>query len=460
MNLVLKDEEHANSKGIGIGIVAFTASWPFAKASALRWWGLRGRESTQVRSGVVTEMNMIGGLMKTTSRFALAAAAGLLLGTPAQAADLGNSCCSDLEERVSELEATTARKGNRVVSLQVTGQVNKALLIFDDGVDSDAFIVDNDQSGSRIGFKGTASLKPGWTAGFNMELDIQDSATDKVSQDDDEGNANEIAIRQNYVFIESERYGRISLGQQSSAADGIAEIVLGNSLTDSSDIFSSFRVRTSSGGSSGLLIEDFVDNLDGPREDVVRYDTPSIYGFIVSASWGDNDYADVALRFKKEFNSLRIAAGVAYQMDERDALGREIVSGSFSAMHVPSGLYVALSGGNVTFDDDDVDDGNFYYAQLGIERKFLPYGSTTIYADYGLYEGLAGNVDVVENNQVVASFAGLEAERYGFGIVQKFDSAAMEIYANARIYSFDDGGVLADDLEDFSTVLVGSRIKF
>jgi predicted porin len=408
-------------------------------------------------------MIMIGGRMKTTSLLALVAAAGTLFGvaaTPAKAADLGNAggCCADLEERVAELEATTARKGNRVVSLQVSGQVNKALLIFDDGVDSDAFIVDNDQSGSRIGFKGTAQLKPGWTAGFNLEFDVQDSATDKVSQGDDEGIANEFAIRQNYVFIESERFGRISLGQQSSGADGIAEIVLGNSLTDSSDIFSSFTVRTRGGGSAGVAVGDFVDNLDGPREDVVRYDTPSIYGFIVSASWGDNDYADIALRFKKEFNSFRVAAGVAYQWDARANDDREIVSGSFSAMHIPSGFYVALAGGNVTFDDDAIDDGNFYYTQLGIERKILPYGATTVYVDYGHYEGLAGQIDLGGGNLV----NGLEAERYGLGLVQKFDTAAMEIYANFRVYSFEDNAALAggDELEDFSTVLIGSRIKF
>ena len=42
---------------------------------------------------------------------------GLILGTSvsAQAADLGGDCCGDLEERIAELEATTARKGNRKV---------------------------------------------------------------------------------------------------------------------------------------------------------------------------------------------------------------------------------------------------------------------------------------------------------------------------------------------------------
>ena len=38
-----------------------------------------------------------------------------LMATPkfALAADLGGNCCSDLEKRIAELEATTARKGNR-----------------------------------------------------------------------------------------------------------------------------------------------------------------------------------------------------------------------------------------------------------------------------------------------------------------------------------------------------------
>lgn len=438
------------------GAMAFAAGGVFARGADItaQWATIQEIERSRWPTGWSREMIINGGFMKVTSRFALTAAAGLLLGatiTPAVAADLGQGCCQDLEERVAELEATTARKGNRVVSLQVYGQVNKALLIFDDGVNSDAFVVDNDQSGSRIGFIGKASFKPGWTAGYNIELDIQDSATNKVSQGDDEGIENEIKIRQNYVYIESEKFGRISIGQQSSATDGIAEVVIGNSLTDASDIFSSFRVQRAGGGNSGFTVGQFVDNLDGQREDVVRYDSPSIYGFIVSASWGDNDYADVALRFKKEFNSIRIAAGIGYQWDDRDPNdSKEILSGSFSAMHIPTGVYVAVAGGNVQFDSANVDDGSFYYAQLGIEKKFLPYGATTIYGDYGHYDKVS--LDAAVN--------GLEADRWGFGIVQKIDAAAMEVYANVRIYSFDNSGAQASNFEDFSTVLIGSRIKF
>ena len=80
---------------------------------------------------------MIGGLWKSTSSLAMFAAAGLFVGgvamPSAKAADLGGDCCADLEERVAELEATTARKGNRKVSLTITGQVTTGVMYWNDG---------------------------------------------------------------------------------------------------------------------------------------------------------------------------------------------------------------------------------------------------------------------------------------------------------------------------------------
>ncbi len=82
---------------------------------------------------------MFGGLTKTSSRIAIAAALGLTLGGyalssgPAQAADFGGDCCADLEERVAELEATTVRKGNKKVSVTLSGWVVKTVNWWDDG---------------------------------------------------------------------------------------------------------------------------------------------------------------------------------------------------------------------------------------------------------------------------------------------------------------------------------------
>ena len=60
---------------------------------------------------------MIGGLTKTTSRLAIASVIAAFESTGAMAADLGGDCCSDLEERVAELEATTEAIAKRLVVL-------------------------------------------------------------------------------------------------------------------------------------------------------------------------------------------------------------------------------------------------------------------------------------------------------------------------------------------------------
>jgi predicted porin len=426
--------------------------------------------------------------MKKTSLTTLVAAAGIFMGNsayaPALAADLGDGCCADLEERVAELEATTARKGNRVVSLQIYGQVNKALLFFDNDFDSDAYIVDNDASGSRIGFKGSAAMKPGWTAGFNIELDIQDAASntvddgfvvgadsggDFVNQSLFDDPSDQILIRHSYVYIESERLGRISIGQQSGATDGIAGIVLGNSLVSAaSDHGTSMTVAAGGTGVAGvgfasLDLGDFVTDLDGPREDLIRYDSPSIYGFVLSASWGDDDFWDIALRFQREWNSIRFAFGIGYQDGEDDGGGSdfEIISGSASIMHVPTGIYLAVAGGEQ--DDNGFEDGDYWYAQLGVDKRWLPYGSTTIYGEYGQYNDFV--VGAATTGSVIGDFIlSSEAERWGFGIVQNFESAALDLYANVIFYDFDwvgtDGAGDEDFSSDLSTVMVGARIKF
>jgi len=51
-------------------------------------------------------------------------------GGNASAADLGSNCCADLEARIAELEATTARK----VSLTVSGWVAEQVMWWDDGL--------------------------------------------------------------------------------------------------------------------------------------------------------------------------------------------------------------------------------------------------------------------------------------------------------------------------------------
>src|SRR5436190_9176167 len=136
---------------------------------------------------------MIGGLLSNTSRLALVAAAGMFMGSvampSAKAADLGGDCCADLEERVAELEATTARKGNRKMSLTITGQVNRLIQYWDDGHSRGVFYgIDNVNSSSRFSFLGEASATPWLKFGFEIMIEGEGtSASSRVSQLNEDG---------------------------------------------------------------------------------------------------------------------------------------------------------------------------------------------------------------------------------------------------------------------------------
>ena len=453
-----------------------------------------------------------------TSSYALIAAAGLFLGSlsgAVYAADLGGDCCADLEERVAELEATTARKGNRKVSVELSGQINKALLSWNDGKTSDAYVVDNNYSSTRFRIRGVGQLAPGWKAGFYMEYEFRDSSTNLVDQtsQSNRGIENALRIRQENVFIESEKFGRVTLGNQNAATKDVTLITLGGGLTDPDLLIgTAFRIRDTNGTvqalgngnvaqATRLNWGNVAGSFDTARLQAVRYDTPSIYGFIVSASWGENDFWDVAVRYQKEWNSIRVSGGIgyAYYSDpgrfptsingnadqvfvntNLPATGpntkSEVLSGAFSALHTPTGLYGTFAAGTrswvgpvpggTAFDKD----ASFYYFQGGITKRFFDVGATTFYGEYGNYDNFAVGAGytiapVVGSgaNRVVSS----NVDRYGFGFTQVFDGAALELFANYYHYSADidfrnaaNTATVKASSDDFDAVLSGARIKF
>ncbi len=130
------------------------------------------------------------GLKKKISLTAMAVSAGMVLGmTSALAADLGGNCCADLEERVAELEATTARKGTRKTSLEVWGVVNQAITGWDDGKRGNATIGHgNHNLQTRFGLRGNAKIGGDYSAGYSIVMDVGDQGrTSTFSQVQDIG---------------------------------------------------------------------------------------------------------------------------------------------------------------------------------------------------------------------------------------------------------------------------------
>jgi predicted porin len=396
--------------------------------------------------------------MKRISLVAITAVAGLF-SSNVLAADLGGDCCADLEERVAELEATTARKGNRKVSLTIYGQVTTALMFWDadqgieGGIDeNNLYVVDPQTSGSRFGFKGKASINGEWSAGYHFEFQWQNADATKVRVDNDEG-IDLPEFRQAHWWIKSKNWGKIRLGQADTANSGIAEINVANSnIADG---------MSSSQAGAAIIVQlggPSMTNFEFNRRNVIRYDTPTFGGFFLSTAYGEDDLWDVALRFAGEHHGFKMAAGIAYGIWTDTSNGGngvpdpriEVLNGGLSVKHVGTGLFFTGSAGYRDRDDSIADtrlvQEEFVFLSAGLERKFLALGKSTFFGMGGYYED-----EEKETTQY-----------WGLGAVQKIDAAAMDLFISYRHYDID-GGESSDNYvqdADFDTVVAGGRIKF
>jgi len=116
------------------------------------------------------------------------------------------------------------------------------------------------------------------------------------------------------------------------------------------------------------------------------------------------------------------------------------LAGSASIMHVPSGLFVSGSAGQIKAMGEEL---RGYHGRVGFEQKLSAMGKTTLFGEYGRIE-----------------VKGIDEKPFyiGGGMVQGIDAAAMELYISVRKYDLD--GALPGLIDDATVAVAGARIKF
>ena len=375
------------------------------------------------------------------------------LSGPLMAADLGKAGVQDLEERVADLEATVARKGNRKVTVTVYGQINKAILFASDELGPRQHgVIDNSASPTFFGLEGKGKIAKDWMAGYRLELGVDSTRPIPLLD-------NDVQVRHSYLWLEGPM-GKFSLGHTSMASDNITRITVANTAV-ASPMLSLAPLST-------VYFLGFDLPFNDLRRNLIRWDSPLFGGFQIAASYANGDTAfsslinsgfnpdhawDVALRWSteiKEGGGWRIAAGIGYR-DENFVVNASpisflpftrdrVYSGSASVMNIASGLF--LSGAAARVQGETLLGGTDFDAfqlQGGWEKKLTSLGKTTIYAEWG---------------QIRVDGASTHPFFFGGGVVQSIDAVAMDLYLAVKRIDTDNGA------PEVTSGMAGMRIRF
>lgn len=450
---------------------------------------------------------MDGGV-KNLALCAMLASASLCLGSgTAASADLAGNCCADLEERIAELEATTARKGNKKVSLMISGWVTEQIMGWSDGISSDAYVGTSlNDLGTRLHFDGSAQINAEWSAGYSLRFDVTGANGFVQDANNAKGGEGPPGLLNSYWWIKSDKLGRVAVGRQSHASDdtwvdlsGAGSIFAANLVIFDGQNFNLVPEGTGTRAKARwgdiatcytVGVGIFAD-CGGDRTNSVRYDTPTWNGFVVSTSWGEDDFWDVALRHSGEFGSFKTLLGLSYQDNSSERINTitdsQLWQANFAFLHTPTGIFGSVHYGHET--PDGFKDTDQLYLKAGVRANLNPLGATVFYGEYGhdkdMFSGLlggavfSGTTDICDgfagtggriDNACLANPGGVEAtgskfSRFGFGVVQEIDAASMAVWLKYKNHSADvdfssNGAGQSESMENLHIYALGGAVFF
>ena len=361
---------------------------------------------------------------------------------------------SSLLDQAKQSNALPARKiiiGTEKARLLIYGLVNQLMFLADDNKDQQLYFATNIIKNSRIGFKGELDASPNWVIGSQIEIGSKINPSDSISQSTPTSST--IDFRRVEVYASSKRWGDIYFGKGYTASDDTVNVDFSGTANiarpTASDIGGGLLFRNAVTGSlSTVAVGDVVNGLDGfSRRVRLRYDTPEIHGFSISASTIEEKRNDVNLRYVKSFDNIKFATEIAYATPVSVGSGANIakgdeLTGSVSALHT-SGFSMTGASGKIYAQANSRNEPYFYYIKPGYKHNFFSAGVTALSIDFGRYFDFAQNSD--------------KATAYGIAFMQNFDRINLALYSGYRHFQLKRPGSSFDSI---NLALLGVLYKF
>ena len=358
------------------------------------------------------------------------------------------------EEKRVMAEAVSEEQKGAVVSdsklnIKLYGQVNKAVLFSDDGDSSNTYLVDNDNSSTRIGVLGSVSPNDKVKVGTHLEFEYQTNPSNLVSQEDIRVEDLGFEKRWLDLWVDTNAFGKFSLGWGSTASDGTSEMDLsGTGVIGYSSVADmaggQLFYNTNTNTLSDTPINAVYSNMDGlGREERIRYDSPSFHGFVGSTSYIADGGGDFAVRYAAQMDAFKLAAAAAYaNPGSTSAITEDQLAGSISVLH-DSGFNGTFAMGTRDQKGAGVNDAGFFYTKFGYRGRWCPMGITSLSADFGRFSDFDVNGD--------------DADTFGLQMVQDLQDWGSEAYIGYRFHKLDRNGT---DYDNINAVMTGMRVKF
>jgi len=402
---------------------------------------------------------------------------------------------SKVQENESQVQDVRAEAGGdgvvqpeKPVTLTVAGRVNQGVLFADQGNQDQAFVADNDGSGSRFEFLGETEFGE-WTSGVKIVVSAEVNSTDEIDFGSGvTGNADENGtvgdLRKANWYIENDRLGFFSIGQGDTMSEDTGHVDLsGTSFagtgSDVDDMAGGLQFVAGNGQGLDAIasnargtavdsdadeLDDFFVALDGSRAERAVYKTPSFGGFRVGASLSNADselVPDVGVEYGASFQGFDVEAAAAWRENADD---QDTFHGSASVMS-PMGLNLTFMGATSESDattaaGNSVEDPNAFFVKAGYQANFVDAGATSFSVDF--FTGRNNDAFVAPNGDLP------EAQSWGVAAVQNVDALAAQLYVTGRIYDIEDvnvgttdtGGGDLRDPDNLVAVMSGARVRF
>lgn len=365
------------------------------------------------------------------------------------------------------------------MKLKLYGQIARTASITDDGSGTGFSNSENGSTTSRMGIRASGKinndLKLKLRYEWNMRSGHENNQLDNASSD------NDFDIRHADIIFSHKRFGTLFFGRGDGPGNSSSQQDLSGTSTgglgggEHWDFQNARFIETTSsangGGRATTRVGRVFTNMDATsRNNRIRYDTPSIYGFQFRAGVIEQDGYEFALWYRGKVAGMKIRGAVNYSNAKQDTFPGnvqagvtgtdteiQVINGSVS-VQTPWGIGASAAAGTADRDRstllnmaNDGDQPFFWSASAFYRAKFFELGETRF--KYGF--------QTTVDNQMEGDIG----QAHGFTIVQQIKSTGTDMYAGYRHVSLDRdvaGGTAAAevDFEDQDIWVLGFRARF